>query len=282
MKTLGIDIGANKIAVVAFKEKVLASASEVYPAQTRESFSSWSLWVEKFLKSFISENNFSPGRIGIGVAGIIKDGVVVKSPNLSILDGQDLGGLLSGHFDKEAVLDNDVNCFLRAESEIGSAKGFNNVLALTLGTGLGGAILIDGNIYKGKNGSAGEVGGMIIEANTTFEDLVSAKGVRRQTDQEPKAVEDSARAGDEEAMKIYKRLGDNLGIGLANLVNILDPQIITLGGGMANAHDLFLPATEDIMKKLIINPRAYNVRIVISEFKEYAVAIGAALMAKQL
>ncbi|MBU3934368.1 ROK family protein, partial [Patescibacteria group bacterium] len=166
------------------------------------------------------------------------------SPNLKLFEGLCLKKFLN----KNVRFDNDVNCFLRAEAKLGAVRGHRNVLAVAMGTGIGGAIINERSIYRGSHGSAGEFGFTIIENGKTWE-------------------------------KLYQGTKNNPGkqkqihaLGLANLINIFDPEIIVLGGSGA-----ILP-NQELMGKFILSPLAKKTKVVFGKLGPNAVAIGAALL----
>lgn len=241
---LGIDIGASKINIVVWNGKKI---------------------VDKWLSEEATKEKLKQGvgqfdikKIGIGVPGIVKDSKIIKCPNLSGLNGLDLRKLLK----KDVRLDNDANCFLRAEAKLGAAQRYKNVLAITLGTGIGGSIMINGKIYYGANNSAGEIGHMIIK-----DSKFRTQNLKLQLKtQNCFTWEQFYQASKNDSKKQSKVLS----IGLANLINILDPEIIVIGGGAAQMPKDF--------RKYIISPLSKKTPIVFSKLGLDAGAIGAALL----
>ena len=275
---LGIDIGAHKVALVLYDDKIVASHHEPYPEEVKKNFKTWFAWLQESIKDFLEENKLTPDAIGVGVAGIIQEGKITKSSNLPILEGQDIKSLLAETFKVDVRLENDVNCFLRTETSLGAAQSYKNVIVLTLGTGIGGGILINNEMYFGSTASAGEIGHMIIDGEQTLEDLVSTRGFKRLGGKDSKVLAPMAREGDKKAQEIFNKVGKYLGRGLANLVNILDPEVIILGGGISLSFDLMENSAREEMKKTIFSPESKKVKLFVSEFKDHAVALGAALL----
>jgi len=223
--------------------------------------------------------------IGVGVPGVIKGGVVKKSPNLPFLDSTDFRSLISGKFKTKVAIDNEVNCMAFGESVSRKEK---NVVVLTLGTGIGGGLVINGKVHRGRS-FAGEIGHMTIKfdgskcvcGNTgCFEEYASARSVRRLSTKllgkgmEPHEVYELAEKGNEQAKLVWKEYGKMLGVGLANLCFILDPAIIVLGGGISKACKYFEDPMLAEMKKRMFIPLP---KIVVG--KSNANAYGAACMA---
>jgi glucokinase len=230
---LGIDIGGSKINAIVWDGKKVVDQWQTNQASAEN------------LSSCISRFNIS--KVGIGMAGVLdyNTGCVLSSPNLKNFEGVCLKKFLN----KNVRFNNDVNCFLRAEAMLGSAKGFKNALAVAMGTGIGGAIIMDKKIiYSGSHGSAGEFGFMVLDNGKTWEKLY------QETKNNPEAQE-----------KIHA-------LAFANLINIFDPEVIVLGGGGEKIPN------KELMEKFILSPLSKNVNIVLSKLGPNAAAIGAALL----
>jgi len=235
--------------------------------------------------------------IGIGAPGPIdlKRGVVLSPPNVKALSGLPLADLVQKKFKTKVILDNDVNCFGIAEGILGAGKGKQNIIGLTLGTGVGGCLILRGRLFHGRDGSASEIGHMIIKKDGwkcscgnegCLEIYVSARGIIRIAKEigcrgaTPTEIMELAKKGNKKAIKVYQVLGEYLGVGLANLVNILNPDIIIIGGGIANAKELLFNPARKVMRKNILSPLAKNTKVVRAKLGEDAGAIGAALLLK--
>ena len=203
--------------------------------------------------------------IGIAAPGAIEDGVVKRSPNLPFLDSTDLSSLLPKRFKTNVVVDNDVNCMAFGESVGRSEK---NIIALTLGTGIGCGLILGGKVHRGRS-FAGEAGHMTIKFDGSrcacgnlgcFEEYASVRSVRRLSAKhlgkslEPREVCELADTGDRKAKKVWKEYGRMVGIGLANLSLIMDPEIIVLGGGISKAFKHFKSSMKAEMKERMFIP----------------------------
>ena len=237
--------------------------------------------------------------IGIGVPGPV-DFKKQRIFNITAFKNIALAKIVQRQFKIKAKVDNDVNCFGLAESILGAGKGVEVLIGLTLGTGLGGAIVINGEIFRGISGSAGEFGPMIIDKNGRkpgrksdggrlqnrggLENHVSAKGIVKTAKEigckgvNVKEIGHMANSGNKKAIKVFQITGEYLGIGLANIVNILNPSIIVIGGGIADNNKFIFSPARKIMKKLIISPLAKNTKVNKAKFGEDSGAIGAALL----
>ncbi len=277
---VGIDIGGTKINVVLFRgAKVLHKDREPTKTKTREVFLNQ---LEEIISSVIS-----PLRrkeilgIGCGVAGALdlKKGEVLNAPNLPVINGLKIREWLAKKFHRETFIDNDARSFLRGEHLWGAGKGYKNLVGLTLGTGVGGGIIIDGKMINGSNDAAGEIGHMIIDKGRDFEELAGARALRNFGFSDSLKAYSLAKKGDKNAQKSFEKVGEYLGVSLANIVNMLDPQAIIIGGGLAGAEKFILPQARKTMKKLITSPKAAErVKILLGKLGEDAGAMGAAAL----
>ncbi len=223
--------------------------------------------------------------IGIGVAGAVKDGVLIRSPNSPFMDSTDFRKLVSGKYETRVVVDNDVTCMAFGEM---MKRDEENILVVTLGTGIGGGLVSGGRLYRGKS-HAGEIGHMSIRfdgpvcvcGNTgCFEEYASARGVRRLAAEitgrkmESHTVFEQAAKGNKAALRVWKEYGKLLGTGLSNLCFILDPEVIVIGGGISEASEYFMEAVKKEMRNRMFIPLPK-----IAVARTYANAFGAACMA---
>ncbi len=238
--------------------------------------------------------------VGVGAPGVIRmdKGVVVKSPNFPDWNNLPLRDELEKALRIPVVIENDANAAALGEQWRGAGRGINSMILLTLGTGVGGGIVLDNKIWQGADGMAGEIGHMTLIpegrqcgcGNTgCLEMYASARGIV-QSYREAKGMMEitqlseltsvqiyqAARNGDPVARQIMKDMGSLLGIGIANLINIFNPNMIVIGGGVKEAWDLFIGSThEEIMKRAFQVP-AERTEIVPSLLGDDAGTIGAA------
>jgi glucokinase len=250
--------------------------------------------------------------VGIGLPGMMRrDGHLAFAPNLQTASGADLGSLLSSVLGNSSIFcENDANCAALAEHEWGAGRGIRDFVMVTLGTGIGGGVVADGQLVRGRSGFAGEIGHMVVEAHGApclcggrgcWERYASGGGLQRLTreaalngrlstlvasrDGDPHAVraEDvSAAAADglEDAISLMREVGWWLALGLSNLVAILDCGHFVIGGGLSDASDLVLPAAREYLADLV---EGYETRPTItvtsSMFGPRSGAMGASLVA---
>ena len=277
MITLGLDVGASKIYYVVLQNKQRLTEGELkLTSRTHQTF----LKLCHEIGQQIKKLNITVEKVGVGLPGIVEGGKLSYAPNFPELTKLELAQELKKLFNAKVILTNDANAFTFAEATLGAAKGLKNVAGLTLGSGLGGGLVIDGQPYLGKGG-AEEVGHMILNlrGKKEAEDLASAKFFKK-FGRTPDELRQAAEAGDAKAKKAFQEFGQNLGIVIANLVNLIDPEAIVLGGGITGAYNLFIDQTKKTAAQFIANPKNKDVKILKTTLGPAAGAIGAALLTR--
>jgi glucokinase len=223
--------------------------------------------------------------------------VVVQAPNLPSLINFPLKAELEQRLGWPVFLENDANAAAVGEMWLGAARGCTDVVSVTLGTGVGGGVILKGKLWRGSHGSAGEIGHAAVDpfsgvkckcGNTgCLEMFASATAIvrmARELGMKPTTAQEvyqAGRDGDELALSVFKRFGMYLGIGLANLINIIDPQIIVLTGGAVNGWDLFAAEMYSQVGERAFRATAQQVKIARSECGDNAGLLGAAKIALQ-
>jgi glucokinase len=250
--------------------------------------------------------------ICIAAAGAIDtdNGIITISPSLPGWIDIPLRDTIKAKYGTSTFLINDANAAALGEHRFGAGRGSTNLVYITVSTGIGSGIIIDNNLYSGTSGSAGEIGHMTIDVNGPacncggngcLETLASGTAVAREairrinngersslTEIEDgienitaEKVGQAANKGDTLALEVITEAARYLGVGLANLVNILNPDIIIVGGGLSKLGDLLLkPAIEVIQERAFKLPTR-AVRIVTSQLRDDAGILGAAIFARQ-
>src|SRR5881397_3559299 len=239
-----------------------------------------------------------PGSVNVAA------GLIVKAPNLPCLDGFHLTEALTRELKRPAILENDANAAAVGEMWQGAARGRRTIVCVTLGTGVGGGIILDGKLWRGVNDSAAEIGHMCVDPFGGVACLCGSRGclevyasataiVRMAREARPRypasllksealTAEDVYRAGikaDELALEVFRRMGVYLGIGLANLINILNPEMIVIGGGVVNGWNLFEKDMNHQVAERAFPLPAGQVKIVRGECGDDAGLLGAAKLA---
>lgn len=260
---IGIDIGGSKIIAALIRSgKVFYKIRLSTPKNRNKFYRELQIIIEQLVKKAGDRKNVKD--IGCGIAGVLdrERGVILNAPNLKFLNGFNIKKWLQKQFNCEVKIDNDARCFLRGEYLFGAGKGYENIVGVTFGTGIGGGIIINGKMVYGANDSTGELGHMVINEGKDWEAL---------TVKQARKLKFSKISVEE-----FKK---NLGIGFSNIVNVLDPEIIIVGGGAAETVGKFLPKIKTITNKLIISSKSRkNVKILIGKLGEDAGAIGAATL----
>ncbi|NJL84876.1 MAG: ROK family protein [Leptolyngbyaceae cyanobacterium SM1_1_3] len=230
--------------------------------------------------------------LGVGTPGPADaDGRVARvAINLAGWRDVPLADWLETATQRPAVLANDANCAGLGEAWLGAGRQFQDLILLTLGTGVGGAIILNGELFIGRDGTAGELG--LITLNPagppcnsgnqgSLEQYCSVQAIRREAGFEPGNLAQRAIAGDTEAIAFWQQYGRHLGAGLASLIYVLTPEAIVLGGGISAGAKLFLPsAIAEIEARVLPSSRA-GLKILLAELGNQAGMVGAARLALQ-
>ncbi|NER33780.1 MAG: ROK family protein [Oscillatoria sp. SIO1A7] len=230
--------------------------------------------------------------IGVGSPGPVSSVVSMAhvSTNLDNWDNVALDDWLEEKTNKPVVLANDANCAGMGEAWLGAGREFRNFIMLTLGTGVGGAIILDGKLFVGPKGTAGELGLITIDLygpechsgnRGSLEQYVSLQGIRRQSGMEPDRLAHAAKAGDSFALEFWKNYGHLLGAGLANSIYVLNPEAIVIGGGIAASAEFFLPSTWTEIERRVLPESRKDLQIITAELGAKAGIAGAAKLAWQ-
>jgi len=307
MISVGLDVGGTKVLGVAID---LENPGTVL-AERRVPTPEGGAGLVDTLLELARSLGPQPESIGVGVPGLVdRTGTLHMGPHLRRMRDVPLARLLTERSGLPTVVDNDANCHALAEQACGAATGATEALMVTLGTGIGAGIITGGRLLRGANGFAGEPGHMVVDPNGPpcpcgqrgcWERFASGTGLGRlardaaeggQLDAavalaggDPEAVRGehvttSARAGDAESLAVLGSFAHWIALGLGNLVNVLDPSVIVIGGGLVEAADLLLPEVRTRFVGLVMaRERRPAVSIVPAQLGERAGAIGAALLA---
>jgi glucokinase len=236
--------------------------------------------------------------VGLGLPGPVdfKSGIVHFFPNIPGWKEVKLKNILSKRLKFPVFLDNDAKLMCLAEYKLGSAKGFRNSICLTLGTGVGGGIIIEGKLYRGANNASGEIGHMPINefgpkcncggiacleayiGNNRVMKEARALFKRKITLEELSAL---ARIHDKKAKLIWHNFATRLGVALAGAVNLLNLDCIVIGGGVANAGKILFDEVKKIISTRAMSVQAGNVKVFKAKLDNDAGLIGAAILVKE-
>jgi glucokinase len=285
---LGIDLGGSSIksAAISSDGKILARRNIEFDA---EAPMDWAQQIKKLVEVAQSELGASAASLGLSAPGLVatnRRSIAFMPGRLAGLEGLDWTEFLQSP-NPVPVL-NDAHAALMGEAWIGAAPGLRNVFMLTLGTGVGGAAIVDGRLLRGHIGRAGHLGhisldldgsGDIIGTPGSLEEMIGNCSIRERSAGRFETTHEliaACRAGDDEAARIWGRSVKALAGGIASLINVLDPEAVVIGGGIARAGEqLFAPLAE-FLDSMEWRPGGHKVTIVPAKLGEYAGAIGAA------
>ena len=309
MKSIGIDIGGTfiKFILVNQKKEILKSTQIATSVKlTKQAFiSQLAAVVKEWQKDFKQEKAL----IGIGIAGDTDNikGILHFAPNIPWHNFK-ITELLTKETGLKSYACNDANMAAWGIYDYEFKRKYKNLMAITLGTGVGGGIVLDGKLFQGSSGSAGEFGHIKIDYSKEafecacghkgcLEAYIGTKGLKRQMQQaakkEPKSIlakllkeEDfsvkmlsvAASKGDKNALAIWQNFGRSLGWALSEVVLLLNPQAIALAGGISKGSKYFMPALKEVFSKQVIKRPFKDLKILVSKEKNIG-ALGAALYA---
>jgi len=290
---IGVDVGATKIAAgFTFGGKIIKKTKTPTQAEKGKALA---------IKNIIAaiKTVYAPKikGIGIGIAGQINSqkGLAVSSPNFSKdFKNVPLAKIIQNTFKKPVLIDNDANCFALGEAIYGAGKNYKYLAGLTLGTGVGGGIVINKKIYHGRDGLAAEIGHTVIvknglkcscgqnghlEAYTSGNAMINLYQKLSGQKKDTFEIEALAKKGEKNALRVFKIMTEHLALGLANIINIFNPEIIILGGGLSRVDILTKPAIKLALSQTVY-PALKTTKIVTSKLKDDAPLLGAVALFK--
>jgi glucokinase len=256
-----------------------------------------------------AKRDASVGTVSLVVPGSVhaQTRAIVNAPNVPAIVDFGLAEALETKLQRRVLIENDANAAALGEMWQGAARGCQTIVCLTLGTGVGSGIILNGDLWRGADGTAGEIGHTSVDpfggvqckcgnigclevcASGTAIVRLTREGLATHSESHldslpsdkltAEAIADAAASGDEFAREIFKRVGMYLGIAAANIVNTLNPEMIVIGGGVSAAFDLFASAARDEMLRRAFPVPAARCRIVKAECGDDAGLLGAAWLA---
>ncbi len=316
---VGLDIGGTKILAVLLDRKFKIRGEKKMRVEPQRGQRHFFKTIREAVEGLLEDAGVKfkqVAALGAGCPGIVRNppGRVDLSPNLPFLKNCLLRKELSRMFGVPAVIENDVNAGLYGEQQFGAARGARHVAGIFLGTGVGGAFIFDGKPYSGLTGAAGEIGHTYLrppfEGSTrqqvtgaTVEGMlgrlaISAEaGLLLMQQKAPALFETTGydvkkiksrvlaraiQAGDTPLKELIESKARLLGMVMANMVNLLSPELIVLGGGVIEAlGTVMIPEARRTMKELAMPPLVKPVRVAAAALKDYSIALGAAKLAEE-
>lgn len=307
---IGIDVGGTnvKIALVDDKGSILYSNS--VPTRAEMGYEYTVNNIKQAIRDLMSETKVtSIEGIGFDFPGQIdyKNGIVRLAPNIPGWVNIPIAKIIEDEFKIPTRIDNDVHCAALGELNFGAGKGCENFICMTVGTGIGSGIVINGKLVRGASNAAGELGHIKLQMHegplcgcgdhgcleafasgpsivamaeeyimggksTKFRELASGGEIT------PFIVAEAAKQGDPVAKRIFARIGEYIGFGLSSVVNLLNPEKIIIGGGVADAGDILLDPIKETIKKRAMVVAGSAVEIVPAKLGNTAGVIGASLL----
>ena len=311
-KRIGIDVGGTnvKIALVDEGGKIIYSNS--VPTYAKMGFEYTVNNIKQSIRDLMKETNTDEKTIeGIGFdfPGQIdyKNGIVKLAPNIPGWVNVPIAKLIEDEFHIPTRVDNDVRCAALGEMNFGAGRGCENFICITVGTGIGSGLVINGKLVRGASNAAGEIGHIKLQAKdgplcgcgdsgcleafasgpaivAMAQDYLkggkSAKFAEMASDGEitPYIVAKAAEAGDPVAKRIFETMGYRIGIGLTSVINLLNPEKVIIGGGVAECGDLLLEPIRKTVKKRAMVIAGETVQIVPAQLGNSAGVIGASML----
>lgn len=308
MYSLGIDIGGTKCAVVLGEGEIPDNISDFiidkikFPTNVNRGYNEIIKEILSEADELLKRNNVKNTElIGVGIScgGPLnsKKGVIMCPPNLPDWDNVPIVDTVSEHFGVKAILHNDANACAVAEWRFGAGRGYNNLVFLTFGTGMGAGLILDGKLYTGTNDGAGEVGHIRLSEDGpegygkkgSFEGFCSGGGIKKlaeltasdylrenkksslfksEADFENLTAVNIAKAmyeGDEFATAVYKKCAEYLGRGLSVIIDIINPEAIVIGSIFERNEEFFQKEIKDIIEKEALTDNAKSCKILSAE-----------------
>lgn len=230
--------------------------------------------------------------IGIGTPGPADLTGRVARVAINLADWREvpLADWLEAKTGRPTVVANDGNCAGLGEAWLGAGQQFRNLILLTLGTGVGGAVILNGELFTGPGGAAGELGLITLNPHGptcnsgnrgSLEQYASIRAIRRRTGLEPAELGARAKAGDREALAFWQAYGRDLGAGLASLIYVLTPEAVVLGGGVCGSAKFFFPAVQNEIERRVLPSSREGLKLLGAKLGNQAGMVGAAKLAWQ-
>ncbi|MFI3301441.1 MAG: ROK family protein [Candidatus Gastranaerophilales bacterium] len=309
---IGIDVGGTnvKIALVDTQGKIAYSNSVSTRAEMGYEYTVNN--IKQAIYDLLKETKLTTKDIegiGFGFPGQVdyKSGVVRLAPNIPGWVNVPIAKLIEDEFKVPTRVDNDVRCAALGELKYGAGKGCENLICITVGTGIGSGLIVNGKLVRGASNAAGEIGHIKLQMNEApicgcgdtgcmeafasgpaivamAEDYIKGgkstkfREMAGGTPITPYIVCEAAKAGDPVAQRIFAIMGEYIGIGMSGIVNLLNPEKIIIGGGVAEAGEFLLKPLEETLKKRAMKIAGETVQIVPAQLGNSAGVIGASLL----
>ncbi len=284
---LGIDLGGTKTLIAQYDDETLMlKASKVFPTHAGKTYEEVSIALLSQIQEMRLQDTIA---IGIGVPGFVEasSGRILTMPNIAESEGKDLRSRIATETGVPVVIDNDVRCFALGEALFGAGKGESVVIGVTLGTGVGGGIVIDGDVFRGANGCAGEIGHMLLvpghppystpNMRGEVEQFFSGTAIGKRC---TSARNPSDFLSGSECSFLHPAIYEELAWFIVNLTHAFDPSVIIFGGAVGRALTQHVQKIEEALSNWMM-PNVPFPRLIISQFPD-AAPKGAAELARRM
>lgn len=310
MQRIGIDVGGTNVKIALVDEKGNITNSNTTPTRAEMGYEYTVNNIKQAIKDILKEaNNPEIDGIGFDFPGQIdyKNGVVKLAPNIPGWVNVPIAKIIEDEFHVPTRIDNDVHCAAIGEQKFGAGRGCENFICMTVGTGIGSGIVMNGQLLRGASNAAGELGHIKLDMEKDHlcgcgdygclesfasgpsivkmaqEYLMSGKSTKFRElanggEITPFLVCEAAKQGDPVAIRIYTIMGEYIGFGLSSVVNLLNPEKIIIGGGVAESGDLLLNPIRETIKKRAMVVAGSAVEVVPAELGNSAGVIGASML----
>jgi len=300
---VGVDVGGTNIKAALVGNGKIKKRVKL-PTKTQLGLNKSISQIKSAIQLFIKDAS----GIGMGIAGIVdsENGIVRFSPNLKGWHNIKLASILKKEFKKPIKILNDVNAICLGEWRYGAAKGYKNVFLFTLGTGVGGAAICEGRLLFGSNSFAGEFGHTIIKYDGLkcccgnygcLERYVGARYIIRLAKKKirvkkstlenykkltPEIIALEAKRGDKISKEVFSEIGYYIGVGVTNIIDLFDPDIVIISGGIAKAGSILFEPIKKTVFQRVLGAQYRNYRIVPAQLGDDAGILGAVSFASGL
>lgn len=310
---IGIDVGGTNVKIALVNDKGSIIYSNSIPTRAEMGYEYTINNMKEAIRDLLKETNSKPKDIegmGFGFPGQIdcKKGVVRLAPNIPGWVDVPIAEIMEKEFGIPTRVDNDVRCAALGELNFGAGVGCENLVCITVGTGIGSGLIVNGKLVRGASNAAGEIGHIKLDMNGgplcgcgdrgCLEAFASGPSIVAMAEEyirggkstkyrelanpeiTPYIVSEAAKQGDAVALRIFTIIGEYIGIGLASVVNLLNPEKIIIGGGVAAAGDILLNPIKETLVKRAMKIAGSTVQVVPAKLGNTAGVIGASLLIK--
>jgi glucokinase len=302
---IGIDFGGTSVKLAVVEGETLLTG--VYRIPTQE-FDDPDQLIDRIAAEVAKIRVVYPsvGAIGIGVPGAVNffNGMTYNLTNVKGWSEVPLRDIMVEKTGLPTVIENDANCMAYAEWKYGAARGYRHAVCVTLGTGVGGGLILNGDLFRGANCAAGEIGQMSINlngvpgpygntgaleryiGNRQISEMAAAvyaeKSISLPADVSPEALAELAGKGDAVALEVWHEVARCLGFSLMNVVYLLNPEVIVVGGGVSEAGDLLFGPLRETLRNSLTSECFDHLHIFPARYGNTAGIIGSSAMAAEL